>query len=50
MKADKLKTSPNTDEEFNDPYRHTLSTEKFVENVERVHQEDKNDGLTLNEA
>ena len=48
MNADKLKTSPNADDELDDPYIHTLSTEEFVENVEQASHKENNEELTPN--
>lgn len=46
MKVDEQKTSPKADEELDDPYIHALSTEEFVENVERASQEETDETLT----
>lgn len=47
MNIDKLTIIPNTDEELDDPYMHTVSTEEFVETVERASQEEKDDPVTF---
>lgn len=49
MNADDQKTSPNADEELDDPYVHTLSTQEFVETIERASQEEKDNAVTPNE-
>lgn len=49
MNVEKLTTIPDPNQELDDPYVHTVSTEEFVEAVERTSQEEKNDGLTPNE-
>lgn len=43
MNAAKLKTIQNADEELDDPNVDTMSTEKFVENMERIRHEEKNE-------
>ncbi|GAB4039857.1 hypothetical protein [Spirosoma gilvum] len=50
MSIDKLTTVPDEDEELDDPYVHTVSTEEFVETVEREIREEKEDGLTATEG
>ena len=49
MNEHKLTTIPDADEELDDPYIHTVSTEEFVETVERDSQEENDDLITLNE-
>jgi|GEM_PF-5357559 len=49
MNTDKLTIIPNTDEELDDPYIHIVSTEEFVETVERASQEEKDDSVTSKE-
>lgn len=47
MNIDKQPSTPDADEELDDPYIHTVSTEEFVEAVEQASQETKQDVLTL---
>ncbi|MVM42287.1 hypothetical protein GO730_39015 [Spirosoma sp. HMF3257] len=48
MNRDKQPIPPDADEELDDPYVHTVSTEEFVETVEQASQEKKEDVLTPN--
>lgn len=43
MNKDKLTTILDAYEELEDPYIHAVSTEEFVEAVERASQEEKDD-------
>lgn len=49
MSKDKLSTIPDADEELDDPYIHTVSTEEFVETVERDNHQDKENGISPSE-
>ncbi|WP_420146948.1 hypothetical protein [Spirosoma sp.] len=49
MNEDKLTTIPDADEELDDPYIHTVSTEEFVETVEQASKEREDDPVTPNE-
>lgn len=49
MNKDKPTTITDADEELDDPYIHTVSTEEFIETVERANQEEKDDPVTPNE-
>jgi hypothetical protein len=49
MNIDKLPSTPDTDDELDDPYVHTVSTEEFVEAVEQASQEMKEGALLPNE-
>lgn len=49
MNLDTLTTVPDSDEELDDPYIHTVSTEEFVETVERASQEENDDVLVPKE-
>ena len=49
MSNDKPTTIPNADEELDDPYIHTVSTEEFVETVERASQQEQENGLSPND-
>lgn len=49
MNMDKQTSTPDEDEELDDPYVHTVSTEEFVEAVEQASQETKEDVLTPNQ-
>ncbi|WP_170069406.1 hypothetical protein [Spirosoma pollinicola] len=49
MNPDTPPTTPNSDEELDDPYIHTVSTEEFVETVERASQEENDDVLAPKE-
>ena len=40
---------PDPAEELDDPYIHTISTEEFVETVERASQEETDEVLTLSQ-
>jgi hypothetical protein len=46
MNVDEPTTSPDSADELDDPYIHTVSTEAFVEAVEQASQEETDDGLT----
>lgn len=41
-------TSPDSEEDLDDPYIHTVSTEEFVETVEQASQEESDNGLESN--
>ena len=43
MNAAKQKTIQNADEELDDPNVDTMSMDKFVENMERIRHEEKNE-------
>lgn len=40
MGLDNTATIPDAEEDFDDPYVHTVSTEEFIETVERATQEE----------
>jgi hypothetical protein len=40
MSVDNPATIPDSEDELDDPYVHTVSTEEFVETVERASQEE----------
>jgi hypothetical protein len=42
-------TSPDSVDELNDPYIHTVSTEGFVQTVERASQDETDEVLTLSQ-
>lgn len=48
MSIDTLTTIPDTDEELDDPYIHTVSTEEFVELVEQGSQGETDNVSTPN--
>ena len=48
MNIDKQPITPDTDEELDDPYVHTISTEEFVEAVEEASQEESDTGFVPN--
>lgn len=48
MNIDKQPSTPDADEELDDPYVHRVSTEEFVETVEQASQETKEEVLTPN--
>lgn len=48
MITDKQPSTPDADEELDDPYIHTVSTKEFVETVEQANQEEKEDVVTPN--
>lgn len=50
MNTDKQTITPDADEELDDPYIHTVSTEEFVEAVEQASQETKEDISTPDEG
>lgn len=46
MNVDDPVTSPDSADELDDPYIHTVSTEEFVQTVERASQEETDEKLT----
>jgi len=49
MNLDNYNTDPEPEEDVDDPYIHTVSTEEFVETVEQASQEKNDEMLTPNE-
>ncbi|UFH57881.1 hypothetical protein [Spirosoma sp. KNUC1025] len=49
MNRDKQPIPPDADEELDDPYVHTVSTEEFVETVEQASLETKEDVVIPNQ-
>ncbi len=49
MNLDTPTTSPVSDEDMDDPYIHTVSTEEFVESVERDSHQENHEELDSNE-
>jgi hypothetical protein len=49
MNKDKLTTIPDAEEELDDPYIHTVSTEEFVETVEQASKQREDYLVTPNE-
>lgn len=49
MNVNNPTTVSDSDEELDDPYIHTVSTEEFVETVERASQEENDDLLASSE-
>lgn len=43
MNFDNPTTIPDSEEDIDDPYIHTVSTEEFVETVERASQEENDE-------
>ena len=50
MSVNKATTIPDSDEELDDPYIHTVLTEEFVETVERASQKQNDEELAPNES
>ena len=48
MNTDKQPSTLDADEELDDPYVHTVSTEEFVEAVEEASQEESDTGFVPN--
>lgn len=49
MNLDTPTTSPDSDEDMDDPYIHTVSTEEFVKSVERANHEENEAELDSNQ-
>ena len=49
MNLDTPTTSPDSDEDMDDPYIHTVSIEEFVESVERDSHQENEEELDSNE-
>lgn len=49
MNLDNSNTNPEPEEDIDDPYIHTVSTEEFVETVEQASQEKNDEILPSNE-
>ncbi len=49
MNLDTPITIPDSDEDMDDPYIHTVSTEEFVESVERDSHQENQEELDSNE-
>ena len=50
MNSATLTTSPDSDEDRDDPYIHIVSTEEFVESVEQANHEENAERLDSNES
>ena len=49
MNLANFSSNPEPEEDIDDPYIHTVSTEEFVETAERASQEKNDEMLTPNE-